>query len=279
MHLDPNFKQLTTFPSVNCAPGGRGIERKQIPLLHFEADDWPDGDLRGLLLTSDLQCFDRDDVPDFERTLMSLVVATEVAAMCDAGLLPPREAIGVILGGDLYSIPSLKQRGGEGNVEHIWQRFGELFRWVAGVAGNHDLFDGKDEFCGFLRRQSNYGPLDGDVYAMDNLRVGGVSGIPGNPRKAWRYETNEFADKLELVLSDLPDILVLHQGPDGSDGQMGFSLINQMLSASDTQPPLIAFGHRHWKKPLSDLDDKTQLLSLDSRVVLITPRGEVTGWD
>ncbi len=53
--------------------------------------------------------------------------------------------VGVLLAGDFYTNPDLKRRGSAGDLEDLWIGFDERFRWVAGVASNHDLFAGKSE--------------------------------------------------------------------------------------------------------------------------------------
>ena len=54
--------------------------------------------------------------------------------------------IGVLLAGDLYTVPALDRRGGSGDVTAVWRAFGDEFSWVVGVAGNHDTF-GADLFA------------------------------------------------------------------------------------------------------------------------------------
>ncbi len=46
--------------------------------------------------------------------------------------------VGVLLAGDLYSVPEANRRGGFGDVSSVWGAFAEFCVWVAGVAGNHD---------------------------------------------------------------------------------------------------------------------------------------------
>ncbi len=58
------------------------------------------------------------------------------------GLPLPAGRVGVLLAGDFYTVPSLDKRGGSGDVDSVWQAFGEHFHWVVGVAGNHDTYAG-----------------------------------------------------------------------------------------------------------------------------------------
>lgn len=66
------------------------------------------------------------------------------------------------------------------------EAFGQQFRWVVGVAGNHDTFGAPREQAQFFRQRPELQLLDGDVVDVDGLRVGGVGGIMGRPDKQGR---------------------------------------------------------------------------------------------
>jgi hypothetical protein len=87
----------------------------------------------------------------------------------------------VLLAGDFYSVPDANKRGGYGDVTPVWQAFGERFAWTAGVAGNHDDVDGAVLLHGVHI-------LDGDVVELEELRIGGVGLICGNPDKCGRRD-------------------------------------------------------------------------------------------
>ncbi|MEZ5304812.1 MAG: metallophosphoesterase [Verrucomicrobiales bacterium] len=255
---------------MTCKPGGGGPMRFEVPFLHGTSDLVPP-ELEGLLLVGDLQCFDPSASREQDRSLLGFLAAAEIAALCDCGLLPPADRIGVLLTGDLFAIPTLMKRGGTGDVDGIWLEFAKHFRWVAGVAGNHDLFEGRGAFCGALMQHQNIHPLDGTSVELDGLRVGGVSGVLGTRRtgKPWRHSADELSEKLLAALSSSPDLLLLHEGPiSASQHSGGNSQINEHLGIV-SRPPLVAFGHRHWPEPWNEAG-KFRFLNLEARIVLLT---------
>lgn len=270
MRIQGELRSLSAFQAFTCAPGGGRTERIQVPLYHGVAEFPEDSELQALLLTGDLQFYDRKDVPEEDRTLLGHVVCQEISGLSDAGLLPPRMSTGVILTGDLYAEACLLRRGGTGDVTPVWHHFSDTFRWVAGVAGNHDLFEEEAKFTGALKSRDNIYPLHGDVADVDGLKIGGISGIPGMNHKPWRYSDAEWLELSELLFMDPLDLFVLHCGPEGSkQGQRGTSFINNQLESARNPPKLTTFGHCHWKEPL-DRQTEFDLLNVDGAVVLLT---------
>jgi hypothetical protein len=99
--------------------------------------------VQALAIMSDLQ--GREPVwvrPGKVRRLLGEAVAEDLAALSEIGELPPKETIGVVLAADLFVVPSLDKRGGKGDVRYIWRLCRDRFRWVSGIAGNHDRFGG-----------------------------------------------------------------------------------------------------------------------------------------
>ena len=180
----------------------------------------------------------------------------------------------MILVGDLYADACLLKRGGSGDVEDIWIEFAKQFRWVTGVAGNHDLFEGKDEFPNAFQKISNIHPLHKSDITLDGLRIGGISGILGNPRKIWRYTDPEFYRAAMDLLRNKPmDCLVLHQGPSGSrKGMRGLQLVNESIIDAGRPPSMITFGHCYWPEPV-DQSGECDLVNSDGRVFLLTRQG------
>ena len=186
-------------------------------------------DLDAILVTSDLQYYDRRDVNEGERVLSGHIVAQEMAGAGRGGNVS-------VAGPDrCYSgRGSLCGAGAEQNVvgKGTWRRFGnrsrKRFRWVVGVAGNHDLFAGRGEsFGNVFRNHPNVYPLHGEHADVDGLKIGGVSGILGSREKAWRTPIPEYRELMQLVMSDPLDILVLHMTPSVPDmGLKGDSLVN-----------------------------------------------------
>lgn len=276
MKLLSELTQIFDFTAYNAAAGGGRTERISVP-IHHAAVQFPEStsiDLDGILITGDLQFYDRKSLPEEDRRLMGYAVAGEISALSAAGLLPATNRLGVVIVGDMYAEPCLLKRGGSGDVEDIWYEFADHFRWVAGVAGNHDLYEGKDQFPKRFKSQSNIHALDFETVELDGLKIGGVSGIMGNPKKIWRYTDEDFRKKLPRLLSSPLDCLVLHQGPRGKDSKMrGSTLINETLQQSPNKPSIVTFGHCHWPEPISEADQATTLLNSDGRAVLLTRPG------
>lgn len=76
------------------------------------------------------------------RHLLGEVVAKQLRRLCDRGDLPAADKVGVVLAGDFWAEPGSTRRGGLGKVGPVWSAFGGTSRWVAGVLGNHDQYEG-----------------------------------------------------------------------------------------------------------------------------------------
>lgn len=259
----PILEPVHHFHGVTAASRGRGVLHASIPVLSGIAS-LPD-ELDALVLCSDLQFMDTDEAPVALRRPLGQVVAERLGALGDAGLLPDPLRTGAILAGDMYSLPDLSRRGGSGDVSEVWQSFAGQFAWVAGVAGNHDTFPGG--LRPFSRGTRHL--LDGTAVTLSGLRVAGVSGVVGDPRKLWRRTPEDFAEKLRAALARRPHILALHESvtpPDrsriGRDGLME-------IIADSGQRPLVVTGHMHWSDPLVAIPGGPTLLNVDARVVIL----------
>ena len=229
-------------------------------------------DMTGLIVASDLQGRDRHQNATGERRLLGEVLAEELRALSDFGDLPPVNALGVLLAGDLYSRPSLDRRGGSGDVRQVWNAFAEVgFRWITGVAGNHDVFGEKPsvpDFHAFLREPGIHF-LDGSSVELDGLRIAGVSGVVGNPRRNFRRAENDYVETVYSLAEHAPDILVLHDGPAIPDrGLLGCQLLTEMLEL--LRPTLIVRGHAAWDPWFVELKNGTQVVNVDAKVLLLT---------
>lgn len=270
--LEVIMASFSEIPCVNVASGGKYVEDNYIPVLQGVVDQLPQG-LEALLITSDLQGFDSQIKPSSERILLGHIVANEMAKMANFGLLPEPEKIGVILAGDLYAIPELNRRGGIGNVEEVWQSFAKNFRWVTGVAGNHDYFKGKDSFETVFRAWPSIYPLHGEVVMLEDIKIAGISGIMGNSNKPWRHSARDFSRMCAKVLEEKPDILVLHEGPEiGEKHFSGHQEVRKAIERYKKGELLVICGHRHWREPLLDLKENIQILNTEFRVVLLTKK-------
>lgn len=274
-HLLPNVKilhlnnrPLHEFEYHYSAPGGR-LRLSAFPLLHGAVDVLPGG-VRGLLITSDLQGFDWKG-PGGAPRLLGEIVRDEVCALGEGGYTPNPADVGVILCGDLFSGYTADDRGATGDVETIWEGFAERFRWVAGVAGNHDEFPAEPRKLFAANHKIHF--LDGDEANVDGLRIGGISGVMGNPRKPFRRESEDYVELLQRLCAHRLDILVLHEGPEAKNGaQAGNKVIRNHLKAKADM--LVGFGHSHWDDPLEQYG-QIQLLNVEARAVMLTAASSV----
>lgn len=244
----------------NAARGG-GTETARLPIVLARARGLPEP-LDALIATSDLQGI----VPDprtRESTLLGCAVAETLEELAFDGALPPAARTGVLLAGDLYSVPGADKRGGHGDVAEVWHAFAERFAWVAGVAGNHD--DVSTVAIG-----DRVHVLDTDCAQLDGLHIGGVGLVSGNPEKRGRRAEEDQLARLELVAESGVDILVCHEGPDGAPGQLGHPSIRAVLERAPV--PLTLCGHVHWDAPLARCG-RGQVLNVDARVVVLVRAG------
>jgi len=235
-------------------------------------DALPDG-LDALIVTSGGQCVDSAHVPVAERRLFGHVVAEELEALA-GDVLPDAARIGVILAGDFYAVPELDRRGGLGDVEEVWRSFSSRFRWVAGVAGNHDAFGGGTTRAAFdetFARAESVHPMDGDAVSLDGLNLAGVSGVIGKSRKPWRHRPEDYRALAERALAVDPEVFVVHEPPAVPElGATGHEVVREALDAFAREDTLVVCGHRHWKTPVLQIPGGPQVLNVDFRVVVLS---------
>jgi len=220
------------------------------------------GELDALLVCSDLQGIVPG--PGGRSELLGVQVAAVLEELAADGAIPPAKRTGVILAGDLYSVPAANKRGGYGDVAQVWVAFVERFAWVAGVAGNHD------DVTAVAKLGERIHLLDGELAEVDGLRIGGVGGIIGNPRKPGRRSEVDQLRMIDRVLVQELDMLVLHEGPRGGSQQLGNDAIRATIEAGGVG--LTICGHEHWRTPLAE-HAHGQVLNVDARVVvLVAPR-------
>ena len=272
LSLDPT--PLHEWSYLSAAPRG-GSEVRSLPLLSATVDTLAPG-LEALIALSDLQGRVTSELSAGTAVLLGEMLAEELAVLGQLGELPAPDQVGILLAGDLYSESTASVRGASGDVRSVWLAFAERFRWVAGVAGNHDTFGSPRERERLCQRPGVH-LLDGASCSPDGLRIGGVSGIIGRVGKPGRREEEDYLDVLGEVLRARPEVLVLHQGPDapGSDRQ-GSPGIRAALELEE--PPLVVFGHSHWDAPWAVLPSGAHALNVDGRAVLLrrAPYGAIT---
>ena len=267
---------IHSVPFEDAARGG-GVERKTLPILRAAVDGLPPG-VEAILACSDLQGLEPSTsgqragprsarAAGAQPRLLGELVAAEVVDLARRAVVPPTDRIGVFLAGDLYVRPDLGRRGGQGDVRPVWQAFARHFRWVVGVAGNHDAFGSEEEFWRF-HEQPGIHFLDGDVVEVDGLRVAGVSGVIGEWDWPRRRPEASFVRDLDRVLARDPAVLLLHQGPEGEEAELkGHPAIGAALKG---RGPLVVCGHRHWPAPLAAVAG-TQVLNVHERAALLMP--------
>jgi hypothetical protein len=265
--LTLDSKAIYELPYSSAASGG-GVEGCRLPLLTGTVDTLP-AELSALLLASDLQGVAPSAEQGGALALLGEVLAEHLRNLEECELIPPRARTGVLLAGDLYAAPGGDKRGATGDVRPVWSAFAGEAQWVAGVAGNHDLFGNDRERERFIAR-SGTALLDGTVVDLGGLRVGGVGGIIGNPSKPGRRDTETFLGLIERVLAENPDVLILHEGPDDpASRSKGSSEIRELLGAAP-EGLLVICGHSPWNQPLVQLENGCQILNVGERAVLLS---------
>jgi Icc-related predicted phosphoesterase len=232
---------------VERLPIGRGTLAHPLP-----------GDLDALAVCSDLQGIVPG--PQGRSELLGMHVAAAIADLAAEGTIPSAKRIGVILAGDLFSVAAASKRGGYGDVSAVWGAFAGAFAWVAGVAGNHD------DVSAVAALGDHVHLLDGGVVTIDGLRIGGVGGIIGNPRKPGRRSEGDQLRTLEHVIGQGVDVLVVHEGPPGGEGQRGNPAIRTLIEAGPVG--FTVCGHEHWRAPLAG-HAHGQILNVDGRAIVL----------
>jgi 3',5'-cyclic-AMP phosphodiesterase len=242
----------------NAARGGGTVTERLAIEQAWAA--WP-ALLDAVVLVSDLQGVVADPHTG-ESTLLGVAVAEYLDELAFDELIPPPQRTGVILAGDLYSVPSADKRGGHGDVAPVWAAFAQRFAWVAGVAGNHDNVDQ-------IAPADHVHLLDGEQRVIDQLRIGGVGRIIGNPDKRGRRDEDDQLARIADA-GDGVDLLVLHEGPHGSDrNQRGHPAIRALIDRM--RVPLTVCGHDHWAEPVA-ATSYGQIVNVDARVIVVRRR-------
>ena len=240
----------------------RPLDAQYLPIFHAQADTLPEA-LDALIICSDLQGHVK--IGD-ELILLGEWLPTYLKAFLSTKFpdIDPK-CVGIGLCGDMYASPA--KRGGAGDVRQVWAAFLKQFRWVAGVAGNHDLYGDNEQDLEDFRRLPGIHFLDGQVIEVDGLLLGGVSGIVGEKNKPFRVPELLYFKRLEKVLSKSPDFLFLHESP-SAEGMHGNPDIAEVLEKK-TEGTLFC-GHCHWRKVQVVYEKGFTVYNLDARVLLIT---------
>lgn len=153
-------------------------------------------------------------------------------------------------------------------VREVWQAFSSRFRWVAGVGGNHDSFGKTPENIMEFQNEQGIHYLDGNTISVDHIRIAGISGIIGKSNKPFRRLEKDFRKAIQDIVKDLPNILILHEGPNDAEAKLigNESIRAELATASNL---LVICGHSHWKVPMTTLPKRVQVLNVDTRAVVL----------
>ncbi len=197
--------------------------------------------------------------------LLGELVADELIALQELGELPAFDMC--VLCGDFYDYPDHRKLGGTGDVTTALNALSRTASQTFAVLGNHDEVD-----VNGLRSEIRI--LDGEVVTTDTFTIGGVSGIVGNPRKNNRKPESDFLSAVDKCSNSRTDLLLLHQGPQGStDAARGSELINHQLQRRSNL--LVLFGHCHWPAPFYN-EGQNLFCNVDARVLAFIPESETT---
>ena len=267
--LSLNTDPIHELSYLNASHGPGGFEEVRLPVLEAAVDHLPES-VEAIVATGDLQGRERfEDAGGGPLRLPGEVLPGWLAETVFARDGYPRpDQVSVWLAGDLYTVPALDRRGGTGDVTAVWKAMREVFGWVAGVAGNHDLFGTALAVRPHCSRSSRMHFLDGERVSIGGLTIAGVSGIIGNPRRPQRKSEEQYLALVERLLGERPDVLLLHDGPEAPfPGCRGSASVREV--AQRCPATLIVRGHAYWPTPLVELVNGTQVLNVDARVVLL----------
>ena len=239
------------------------VEQAELPFIKVFVNHLPD-ELDAIVTCADLQGRWKDGA------LIGCIVAEELQVLSRMGELPAAEKTGVLLCGDFYARENLDRRGGMGNVSDVWHSFASRFRWCIGVAGNHDIFSAMPDNKAFKKFQNEEGInfLDASCIETDKLKICGISGIIGNPKKVFRRSEAEFSHDLQKLLQQNPDLLLLHDGPDYPEENLdGNPIIRTALNSRNHV--LVIRGHKHWEHIYIRLNQQIQVINTYEKVLVL----------
>lgn len=265
-HIDS--EPLLSVPYLNAGRRPNDFFEDQLPVYHATVNELPKS-VDAILVTADLQGLEPlAPDPAFPPRLLGEALPDILDPVFEGLGIDVPHKITAFLAGDFYTYPDLRGRGGTGDVTNVWKTFADRYGLVYGVGGNHDLF-GSD-----VNSKPNWrGPevffLDGDRAEFGSVRVAGLSGVIGNPRKNFRRTHQDYIESLELLLSEPTDILITHDGPDVPNTPCrGIPEVREVILKY--KPSLVVRGHSHWPQPCVQLSEEVQVLNVDATVVILT---------
>jgi len=264
--LELNNEPITEILSETLGDGGKR-EFRTIEVLQGIVDYLPE-EIDALVCTSDLQGMEVKKYSDEnkDRRLLGIAIANELKELTDCGLLPPKEKFGVIFCGDFHFEEDFSSRGGFGEVDEVWLAFKNISKWVVGVAGNHDKFSLNENGEYSISEEKDIFLLDRKTQIIDGLNFSGISGLIGNSQKPWRTQEEQYLAALKSMLLKKPEVVLLHEPPK-IGGMKGNQKIGDVIVKSSQS--LVICGHSFWENPLLNLDNGSQVLNVNSRVVIL----------
>ncbi len=238
------------------------LEQVQLPIYSGSISGLRKPEIDYLVLASDLQGTIQQDG---ETLLLGEVLPEFLQMVFELEYkLTDLNRVGVMLCGDLYA--RTDKRGGLGDVRHVWRRFNELFRFVVGVAGNHDDFGQPEEQAAFTQEEGIH-LLHGEVAEIAGIQFGGISGVIGRPSKPNRNEASIHLKELIYLLQENPDFVLLHEGPDNISPRLrGNVRIRQLIDQYSTS--IVCCGHRHWDTTVVNKPNGSQVINVDAKCVI-----------
>ena len=265
--LDIQSDPIAEFRYLNAGRRPNNFTVDRLPVLLGTVDELPDS-VDALLVTADLQGRETPETSlGNPARLMGQILPDQMIDVFLRLGIGEMDRVGAILAGDFYTYQDLRGRGGTGDVSKVWKSFSREFKWVIGVAGNHDMF-GKTPSQPPRSKMSHVHFLDGERIKIDGIQFAGISGVIGNPAKNFRRTAQDFIETVELITSSPTDIALMHEGPDGA--KSGFRGIEAVRSTLEkTQPSIVIRGHKHWPEPLVELSCGVQVLNVEATVVVL----------
>jgi Icc protein len=218
--------------------------------------------ISAIVVTSDLQGV---IIQNDENVLLGEILAENLKLIFDIYFpkIDRKETI-AFLCGDLYT--DLIKRGQSGNPTKVWEKFASVFGHTIGIGGNHDKFDNIED----INKIKNAKLLINEIFEIEGLRIGGLSGIIGRADKNFRLQETDYLKALSNLLNKKPNILLTHLSPQISDEDLqGDENITKILEKGNKTT--LFCGHSHWEyNKAFDMKNVTQILNADTKVYILT---------
>lgn len=232
-----------------------------LPIYKGKIEGLPEN-VDALVVTSDLQGV---VVQNGKDLLLGEILAENLKLIFDV-YFPTinREKTIAFLCGDFYT--DLIKRGQSGNPTKVWRKFASVFGQTVGIAGNHDKFNSEEN----INSIKNAKLLINEIFEIEGLRIGGLSGIIGRADKNFRLEETDYLKALSNLLSKKPNLLLTHLSPQiSSEYLQGDERLTEMLVKVNKM--ILFCGHSHWEyNKAFDMGNETQILNADTKVYILT---------